>query len=1158
MLSNCRDTIIGGGISFDGISQGERKLLALATALLTKPAILFVEEPTAGLDTRSAESIVAKLRDLAHEQNMIVIGTLHRFSSHLYSLVDYLYLVADASCVYDGKAANAVAYFSSIGYPCPAYTSPMDYFMLQMAIDDGESDEESVARVALLKREWFERNALVYADNVAQARVACNDALLSDYEHKNRYRHMGCGNQIWLLWTRHVRRLSRYGYIFGRHLMATLLFGIIFGLVYLHVDINDENGIQNVVGLFFYIVVIQMLFMAFRAFIYLPRETALALRERQDYRGGWYYLLCWYVTKMAAELPALVAYSIALFAPVFVLVKIDEGFLIYVSMQIVVILAGWVAVALAFFVLSALRDATRALMVYVVIVTTFIVMGGFFLKVTNIPDYLLWLHYLSPVTFAYEAMMKIFWQQVKTIACGNTCVAHTGEQVLELYRLNSSRSALSNSLLLFAIGIVLYLATLCNLLLLATKKRHSTLQWRYDWKYTTLVHRKKRAFQNNVDTCHIKDGKCDVHNINQGVTGNFDKHYIQIETPRIESRSDVPRMTLGWQCTLIIKHALWKKQDTVVLDDASGLATCGELCLITGPSNTSNVALLKSLHGHSPAREFKGVITLNGVKSSFQQLSHYTAFVSSLNVFYETLTVIEHLHFQAFLTLSNPIHAIITERINRILEELELSCKRNTRISDLSHVYTKQLAIATALLQNPSIVLLETPTKHMNLVSSQRLILLLRQLARTGRTIIVTMNTPLSHQVALFDTLNLLIDGVTVFHGNVTEVVPFIASLGYECPFNWNPIDFFISILSKQDMTSEARRELRNRFKACGNYHLPLPHLNGFHDENEMWRTKELDVKRSKGFFLVVLMVLHRQFLVLIRCRCFYYWQAFWMLCLGLVVGLFFRQLDLDDQEDILNWTGAFYVLIVLQMMVNGTRTFVLIPYEWALMEYEPRYTQFVLFIWCCIKESTELVLLLVFSIILFVPAYLLMGIRHGFQLYFYMQLVLWMAGWSATGMATLVLGLVRHVRSAGFVFMIMLLFMATFGGLLIHVDDIPDYFSWVHYISPVKYGYEALMKLFWGRIGLLACNRGNASGSGSMAAVMVGDTFSHSMSSASYEKDSDCIARSGIDVLAYYSMDSSRNARSDCLILLSLSVVSIFIGYVALSLRWRWYKSTA
>lgn len=278
-----------------------------------------------------------------------------------------------------------------------------------------------------------------------------------------------------------------------------------------------------------------------------------------------------------------------------------------------------------------------------------------------------------------------------------------------------------------------------------------------------------------------------------------------------------------------------------------------------------------------------------------------------------------------------------------------------------------------------------------------------------------------------------------------------------------------------------------------------------------------------------------------------------------MIFGLIFLQLDLDEQQDIQNWAGAFFFLIVLQMLVSAYRTFVFLPSEMAIAEREHRSGRYYMVCWYLTKVFTELPAMMILSILLFVPAYLLIGIDHGFKLYFFMQLVMWLAAWSAAGMASLLLGLFRRLRVALIVYMLLLILFVVFGGLLINVDDVPDYLIWLHYISPVKYGYEALMKLFWGRIVFLACGGGDGSGSGSGSVsfeAAVGDGYAFSQSgSGSYADDDGCIAHSGDEVLAHYSMES-RDARSDSLILLELTVLYFCIGYAFLSLRWRRYKT--
>ncbi|GLD98850.1 hypothetical protein PINS_up007568 [Pythium insidiosum] len=147
-LTKCRDTLIGGP-SLRGISGGERKRLSFAAEILTNPSLLFVDEPTSGLDSFMAETVVLQLQQLARD-GRTVIATIHQPSSELFTLFDKLYLLSDGATVFHGKAADSVEYFASLGYQCPAYLNPSDYFMRQLVVMDKATDATGALVIGLV------------------------------------------------------------------------------------------------------------------------------------------------------------------------------------------------------------------------------------------------------------------------------------------------------------------------------------------------------------------------------------------------------------------------------------------------------------------------------------------------------------------------------------------------------------------------------------------------------------------------------------------------------------------------------------------------------------------------------------------------------------------------------------------------------------------------------------------------------------------------------------------------------------------------------------------------------------------------------------------------------------------------------------------------
>lgn len=60
-----------------GVSGGERKRTSIGVELITDPNLIFLDEPTTGLDSYTSESVMDILRTLALDQKRTVISTIH-------------------------------------------------------------------------------------------------------------------------------------------------------------------------------------------------------------------------------------------------------------------------------------------------------------------------------------------------------------------------------------------------------------------------------------------------------------------------------------------------------------------------------------------------------------------------------------------------------------------------------------------------------------------------------------------------------------------------------------------------------------------------------------------------------------------------------------------------------------------------------------------------------------------------------------------------------------------------------------------------------------------------------------------------------------------------------------------------------------------------
>jgi putative ABC transport system ATP-binding protein len=87
------------------LSGGQQQRVAVARALISKPAVVFADEPTGNLDSKASEEVLRMLRQSVDELGQTVVMVTHdpEAASH----ADRLIVLRDGGVVHDGAAGSA-------------------------------------------------------------------------------------------------------------------------------------------------------------------------------------------------------------------------------------------------------------------------------------------------------------------------------------------------------------------------------------------------------------------------------------------------------------------------------------------------------------------------------------------------------------------------------------------------------------------------------------------------------------------------------------------------------------------------------------------------------------------------------------------------------------------------------------------------------------------------------------------------------------------------------------------------------------------------------------------------------------------------------------------------------------------------------------------
>ena len=215
----------------------------------------------------------------------------------------------------------------------------------------------------------------------------------------------------------------------------------------------------------------------------------------------------------------------------------------------------------------------------------------------------------------------------------------------------------------------------------------------------------------------------------------------------------------------------------VLLRDIHMAIPQGRLVLLLGGSGAGKTTYLNAVTGYEKAN---AEIILNGrdMYKEYEKMQYEVGFVPQSEMMRGKDTVLNTLIDSAKLRLSKDMPAKERrEHVDRVMDIFGLALVKNNKVEKLSGGQKKRLSVSMEFISDPSLFILDEPDSGLDGVMAKELFLRLREIADSGKIVIVISHTP-DRVIDLIDDVIVLAKdsaqtGRLAFYGSVREAKEF-------------------------------------------------------------------------------------------------------------------------------------------------------------------------------------------------------------------------------------------------------------------------------------------------------------------------------------------------------------------------------------------------
>ncbi|EAR86301.1 ABC transporter family protein (macronuclear) [Tetrahymena thermophila SB210] len=486
-----------------------------------------------------------------------------------------------------------------------------------------------------------------------------------------------------------------------------------------------------------------------------------------------------------------------------------------------------------------------------------------------------------------------------------------------------------------------------------------------------------------------------------------------------------------------------KTGEKQLLKNVSGICKHSEITAILGSSGAGKTTLLNTICGriqNNKTTQVSGTIQANSNDVTFENFSEFGSYVMQDDVLLETMTVRECLQFAANLKVQGGQQEK-DKVVDETLKNLKLMRCQNTFIGGqfvkgISGGERKRTSIGFELVTNPSVLILDEPTSGLDSFTAYLLITELKRYAQQkGKTVIFTIHSPSSDIWSMFDRIMLLVDGRFIYQGGSNDqIIKHFSKIGFECPKLQNPAGYTSQM--KQIVESEIEQKLDSQI------------IVNKYSTSQLYQISQI---AKRAFYTV------KRNPILFRVRIF---QA---VAMGLIIGLIYLQMEDGSNNptsirDMNDRNGLLFFVCINQLMMSLNPCLVSFPSMRGVFLREDNSKLYTVFAYYFGRLIVEIIPSIIAPIVYGIIQFYMIGLNDHTSanvIFYLFSLVLN----SLLGLGMGYIGGAIFSQSKTAIIMGPLIFLpnALFGGYFKNRKDFADWISWIEYLFPIKYSFNAI-----------------------------------------------------------------------------------------------------